>query len=275
MAELPHSRPITPPRLLYKYRSLAGKAAEFVKSIFDSNEFYFAEPAELNDPAEARFQVSLDADPKDLFAHFVDFFQHHKGNRREDAEILAAKTIELGQPSPDILEDIKKVAVESVRARAYILSLSSRGDDRMMWEAYADLHRGVCLEFDSTIGHPSILSLALPVVYQADLPTFYPYRAWARMQLQNRMESYEAVKPMAFTKDEEWSHEQEWRVVMFEPSKLRSFPPASLVGVILGARIAPEDEQLVREWIVDRVTPLRIYRAEFCPDPSRVEVRPE
>ena len=243
--------------------------------IFDSHQLYFAEPAELNDPAESRFEVSLDAQPADLFAHFVDYFQNHRCNPRGDAETLAQRTIELGPPSPEILEDMKNVAVESVRGRALILSLSSRGDDPLMWERYADQHGGICLVFDSMIVQPTIFSLALPVVYEATIPTFYPYQAWTRMQQQDRMESYEAVKPIAFTKGPEWRHEEEWRVVMFDPSKLREFAAPSLVGVILGAEIDRADEQMVSQWADDHEPVIRIYRAEFDSDSGAVAVYPE
>ena len=240
-----------------------GKNRDFVESIFGSHQLYFAEPAELNDPAESRFEVALDAQPADLFAHFVDYFEHHRGNRHEDAKTLARETMELGPPSTEILEDMKNVAVESVRGKALILSLSSRGDDPLMWERYADQHRGICLVFDSTIGQPAILSLALPVAYEATIPTFYPYRAWTRMQQQNRMESYEAIKPIAFTKGPEWSHEEEWRVVMFDLPKLREFAAPSLVGVILGAKIDRADEQRLSRWANDHEPTVRVYRAEL------------
>ncbi len=266
---------IVPPRLLYKYRSLVGKNRAFVELIFDSHQLYFAEPAELNDPAESHFDVSLDAEPADLFAHFVDYFQNHRGNPQEDAETLARRTIEIGQPSPEILSDMKNVAVESVRRKALILSLSSRGDDPLMWERYADQHRGICLVFDSTIVQPTIFSLALPVVYEATVPTFYPYRAWTRMQQEDRMESYAAVKPIAFTKRPEWRHEEEWRVVIFDPPKLRKFAAPSLVRVILGAEIDRADEETVRQWVDHHEPVVGIYRAEFDSDAAAVAVYPE
>ena len=89
------------------------------------------------------------------------------------------------------------------------------------------------------------------------------------------MESYEAVKPIAFAKGPEWRHEEEWRVVMFDQPKLREFAGASLVGVILGAEIDRADEQMVSRWADDHEPVVRIYRTEFDCDSGAVALYPE
>jgi hypothetical protein len=63
-----------------------------------------------------------------------------------------------------------------------------------------------------------------------------------------------------------WAYEEERRV--FKEKKNRGpgvykFEPELLKGVILGARITPENEARVRSWIQHYPTPICIYKAKL------------
>lgn len=68
------------------------------------------------------------------------------------------------------------------------------------------------------------------------------------------------------TKSSMWQHESEWRVIDIEGGPgYRQFNPTLLTGVILGARISPRNESMVRGWIAEGAVEPKIYRAIVKP----------
>jgi len=54
------------------------------------------------------------------------------------------------------------------------------------------------------------------------------------------------VNALILTKASDWAYEDEWRVIDHETGPgLKAFPEELLVGVILGARMAPDDRRYV------------------------------
>lgn len=102
-----------------------------------------------------------------------------------------------------------------------ISCFSERNDSILMWSYYANKHTGVCLEFD--IASDSCLrhycsKINYSHFFTGNEPSFDGY----------------------YIKSDEWSHEQEWRIVCYTDSEY--IPTQSLRSIILGARI-PGDQR--------------------------------
>ena len=105
---------MTPPEILYKYRSLDGPSRDWTIRTIACNEIWFSSLAEFNDPFECRVTITMTGDAKDWAREFPG-------------------TVMPGEPTirkmiPELEEGVRKDA-ESIG----MFCLSSRNDDILMW----------------------------------------------------------------------------------------------------------------------------------------------
>ena len=154
--------------------------------------------------------------------------------------------------NPDAIKWVKQQYTERITEQIGVLCLSGVKNDILMWSHYADAHRGICLEFD---GHFEFFASTQEVKYSRVRPRINPFR-------QNHEEMMEAA---LLTKAEHWKYEQEWRQVHYQKGPgVYQYPPEALTGVILGAQIAPHDQEKVLGWIEGRTHPVKLYRSSPC-----------
>lgn len=127
------------------------------------------------------------------------------------------------------LEDLVKRHLEfnkNLRSITYVFSVSERYDSNTMWSYYSN-NNGFCIEYD----FKKVLALPLEtrrkfisfykVIYNDDKATcsFLPYVKWflggkqddELLKAANRQEITQIL-----TKQEQWQHEKEWRLVLCE-----------------------------------------------------------
>lgn len=236
----------------YRYRSLAGGAAEFVERTICHDELYFPKPASFNDPFDCRPIFSFEATKEGNVSCIgqlvkTEGFNLDKRQYQELEKMLSSA--EQSSGSSALLHMIQMTCAKKLTQQTGILCLSGVRDDILMWSHYADSHRGICLEFDSSF---SFFTDAQEVTYWSDRPKVNPFR-------QSHGEMLEAS---LLSKSEQWCYEREWRIVDYkEGSGIRIFPAEALTGVILGAEISKDDTEKIIRWIQHRELPLKLYRA--------------
>ena len=125
-----------------------------------------------------------------------------------------------------------------MRSDNYKIScFSERGDSMLLWAYYANNYKGVCLEFDIE-SDPLLSKYCSKVNYT---------RAFGK-------NTYEY--DYYFLKSEEWSHEQEWRIVCNTSDEY--LPTTSIRSIILGTRIPVA--QLVKFIDLGRENGLKVYK---------------
>lgn len=81
-----------------------------------------------------------------------------------------------------------------------ILSLATCWKNHLMWSHYANHHKGICIEFSSSV---DVFRVALPITYVKELPVI----------LRPSDSTDELLRKALLTKAECWAYEQEWRVI--------------------------------------------------------------
>lgn len=243
---------LKPPSRVYKYRSLAGAAAEFSEAIVVRSEVYFAKPEELNDPYDCRPHNSLESSAAERRAFWTLVT---KG--REPHLSRAARRARVVEIDAWMRSRIHREGFDGVAQAAYdhnlrdtgVLSLSAEPSSNLMWSHYGDAHRGICIEFDFEALKPLC---PLPVIYSADRPSF------------NIVKDVAALEELAFLrKSSEWEYEQEWRAAGLWWSGPFRLPEAAVSGVILGARVSADDRQRVEQWVASSSRQLDLRQARF------------
>lgn len=244
------------PDYLYRYRSLAGDGAKYVKETICDSTLYFSSSSSFNDPFDCRPSFVYEATDDELFAYYSrilgGFYPSWSVGERE---VEARKLIE--DPSrtpknPDNFKNFEAMHEKNTTENLGVLCLASGGANILMWSHYADSHKGVCLEFDFA---DPFFSNAQQVRYARSRPRPNPFRD----------NNFKLLDDVVLTKADLWAYEEEWRLLQYRNGPgVYPFSPRALTGVVLGALISTADEEKVRSWIAAREFPTKIYRASIC-----------
>ena len=235
---------------LYKYRKVDSRGLE---RIFTHSEIYLSDPSKFNDPFDCKPKLKIHKGKykqnkyykslvKDKLPYATD-----KEIKYEVKRNLRIKKLHKGEN----LEKLFKGFIKSFG----IYCLAEVPDDLLMWSHYSKSHQGICLQFKAD-KEASIIWEAFKVTYQDSYPEI------------NTMDMGDTTQFFDFvaTKSNHWKYEKERRVVKTEEeggSKIYTFEPELLTGVILGAKISAADEKKVLSWVEMSNSDIVVYRAKM------------
>jgi hypothetical protein len=108
-----------------------------------------------------------------------------------------------------LARDIKCLLDEEMETRG-ILSLSATWSSPLMWSHYADEHRGICIEYDTTeVPHPNPAAVnyrSPRSIKTSDLVS--------RKMRQYRGAERQVYNTYFFAKSSQWRYEREWRGII-------------------------------------------------------------
>jgi hypothetical protein len=188
-----------------------------------------------------------------------------RGVSRKVAEReVAALTIE------DCRQNIVKIQEKMRSDLAHdcqLLSLSASRDHPMLWSLYADMHRGVCIHFDSNVDP---ISVALRVTYSE-------HHALLPVPRHRNQTSDELLTQCALLKAKWWEHQEEFRLLRLDMpgnrfvdlglkwnGQIATLPPAAIAGLTLGARIDPAHQRRLVELCRAREPAISVWQAKLA-----------
>jgi hypothetical protein len=132
---------------------------------------------------------------------------------------------------------------DNFHASMRVCALTEKCDDLLMWGHYTDCHKGFCIRFE--FGNDErIPGKLFPVEYLPTLPDY-------NKRIENSMD---AVRIGTLTKYDEWSYEQEWRIIghvaedkAHTSEFLMPYNPKAITGIIFGIRTPSLHKALVRK----------------------------
>ena len=134
--------------------------------------------------------------------------------------------------------------------------------NKLMWSHYADSHKGFCIEYDySNLVVDDHTVLPLPVIYSDERPLI-SWKAALNNSPENVEEAVVQFTKGLLTKDNIWSYENEWRILI-KATDVSDIPMPRVSCVYLGAsisdenrnailQIAKEKHYKVKQMVVDR-----------------------
>lgn len=154
---------------------------------------------------------------------------------------------------PQVRDNFEKLFVLAYKARQDmgICSLSELGNDKAMWEDYADKGTGYCVEYDmSGYGYND---LVLPVVYQDNRETnivtnimgsFIGQMIFGISNGQINTDKSQFIR-LFLTKDMKWEHQKEWRLIGDANTKLSA---PKINAIYLGKNMSQEHKEKLLEY---------------------------
>ncbi len=128
-----------------------------------------------------------------------------------------------------------------------------------MWAHYADSHRGVCFKFDILEDLDSFL-VPLPVEYNSDYIEFDALNS--------------NIAGLIRRKSEDWSYEDEYRIVKTNFHGLKKVKCTALKEIIFGCRIKKEDkEAIIKEASLSGFTDVKYSEAKQDSHAYRLNIK--
>jgi len=236
-----------------------------VERTLTHNELYFAAPRQFNDPFESRFRLSLDGTPEQKINKLSRLLRRSNPSLTEHAAVADASDMLLRAPA-SLQQMWEDHLVEDLRSgrRLAILSLAERPTDVLLWSHYAESHRGVCLQFDTTAC--DIFRASLKVTYADSAPTLHWFT-------DDEMTMFRAV---TLGKGSQWRCEDEWRSIEFNRGAgVRSYSPNALAAVIFGLETPLKDRAMVRQWCENRSRPIPFFEVRRDPGQYTLSLLPQ
>lgn len=255
--------PEVPPQL-FKYRSISSvEAMQRTLDVIRECRLYWPSPLQFNDP--------FDCAPAQIY----------EGSKQEHARNAQRSAVRLGRGrprherrqmkrqalarSPKQIVDVMREANSQMLKNVGVCSMSAINDHILMWSHYADAHAGICLGFSPSL-EAIDFACAFPVVYQKKRPV---------INLIQRSKGEYLLQKVLLTKADFWAYEQEWRLIdQNSGPTLRRFPAPSLTALILGARILPEDREVVLDAVRQIHANPRLFQANNDPNEFRLRIEP-
>jgi hypothetical protein len=139
-----------------------------------------------------------------------------KGDAKREVIYCRYQSSEHGdfEKDPDVEDYLRRMLAHRIKdeldrelGSSGVFSLSARWDSVLMWSHYADYHRGLCIEFDTTeLPHPGLQ----PVNYRADRSIrASDLLAWKDQSCADAKERI--LHTYFYSKATPWCYEKEWR----------------------------------------------------------------
>lgn len=207
------------PTKLYKYCPFN----VFSLRAINEAEIFHASPQQFNDPLDCNPTLDLDINTYEatrLLRRMLELGGEAPDRIERQIDTLRYSATEVWEDEPDtpeaedarLLWSLGRDILSSLRSEmsSYgVLSLSETYSSALMWSHYGDHHRGLCLEYDTSL-------LPVPTLGQVDYKAPRAIRAHdlLRWKLEGSVDAQKRVRQTYFhTKSDEWAYEREWRDV--------------------------------------------------------------
>ena len=270
---------------LYKFRTVDTNSL----MLLSNNQLWFSAFMGFNDPFEGTYILD-DEFPDDVLDTFEMKSKEEMGEDKYNEMISSA-----GLQGKDFTKEelIKKLAENdfqnfiSIIHSSHISSFSLRDDtndpidENLLWSHYADGLRGFCLIFD----YEKLLSDIKETSEKAIMPIEVTYQDTPKtLKLldfvlsndvfgNNEDESYVlSVTESIATKSEDWSYENELRILSLDSTNIHSYKPWTLEQIIIGEKMPASHKKRILDIVKSNHDEILIKEARLIPNSYNIEI---
>ncbi len=207
-------------RFLYKYRDFN----ENTNRIITQASLYLSPIEKFNDPFDSSLSYRQHYTKEEIRKYWKNFL---KGNTQLSFE----QVIKTNGKNDNFVKTQNKMR-DKARKEMGVLSLSKNYTSILMWSHYANNHKGLVFEFEAKYTD-SCLAKAMRVGYSID----YDVLSYvAKREVREKQYIKELL-----TKFEDWSYEEEYRVIEIDFFGEQKFKKDELKSIIFGLRAKKTD----------------------------------
>ncbi|MFG6372856.1 MAG: DUF2971 domain-containing protein [Oscillospiraceae bacterium] len=196
------------------------------------------------------FGVDIDADEIELTEKAYE--QIHPENKEAIEQVR------------ELFNSLEQKLNESLYTLFKVCCLCTSNKNKLMWSHYADSHRGICIEYDfSDISADAVQPM--PVFYTNKRPKL-PWRAAIAPTPENQSEAIIHFMKALLTKDELWSYENEWRLIVQSSIEVSDLNAPPIKCIYIGALCSEENKEAIKvaaKKLNVPVKQMKVDRGEF------------
>ncbi len=250
------------PSVLYKYYAFN----EWTQHLFEKNQIYFQSPDCFNDPFDSKINYIYEGTEDQRIDRLIYYWE--KGGTTYDTEEMtytkAKEQVQKGLDITQVTNTSKKTA-ERLRKLLGVFCMTEEKDNLLMWSHYADSHKGFCVGFDTqdvfwwrlnkiTDEHYRNVKPSLNLIDEHDMKQF---------------------ADVLLVKHRPWAYEKEWRIIdHINGPGVQEFPSESLVEVVLGCKITPENRNKIMNWCRVKEPKPTVFWAEENDREFKLDLKP-
>lgn len=201
------------PRRLYKYRPFN----VFCLRLLTHAEVSYSNPRTSNDPLDCDPTIEVDINRNALERLCYTFLRQTQTEDQATSEIYNYRYIssEYGdfRTESHVEDYLKRMLAQRIKDELDrelwskgVLSLSERWDSVLMWSHYADNHRGMCIEFDTTeLPHPNLRAVEYRAPRRVRASDLFKWKRRQSADAEQRIRD-----TYFFAKAGPWRYEKEW-----------------------------------------------------------------
>lgn len=239
------------PKHLYKFEKLNVQTLRNLKNA----QIYFNTPASFNDPFDCSvLEASVILGDNEVIELFKRYLKAN--NKLVDFEINSIKDIpqeyidQIHEASEKNLKDQQAKFLNKTGCTCF----SEVNENILLWSHYADGHKGICLEFDTSF---PLFAKVKEVKYSQRFPSIDPIK----LLFSSKDEISEEWLKSLCTKYECWSYEKEWRIFHEEPNIEYGYSVDALKSVYFGLAVNNTDLEVVCLTLKGQSKDIKFYKA--------------
>ncbi len=220
---------------LYKYRCFN----EFTENIILNSSLYFSPVKNFNDPFDCRLSFKQEYSQNEIQEYFLKM--------KENEELVPSieDIIKKFGKSKDFYKFQKKYYNQFV-SNIGILSLSKNYKNILMWSHYADNHKGLIFEFETSHKLNSPSSCFLNYLETGPLKIDYKDKYELLSYATDKEILADVIMKLLLTKYSAWEYENEYRVIDTKHQGEKKFRKEELISIIFGANaLTPQIERMI------------------------------
>jgi len=231
-------RDIALPSILYKYRFFDQN--DYYISIIKEPSLWFASARTFGDPFDLTLGFDLSDNPVGITERWAKDYVKRKytsKSRNERRKLVREKLKEI-KNSKEHSDWFNNYIIETNFNKFGICSLTSKCDNQLMWDRYADRHKGYCVGFDIGMLQDFMVYLAaekeilldiLIMSYENKIPKIIFFESTLSNNSKN-----DIIKLFS-TKLDKWEYEDEYRLMLWHHVNQHLILPKEMIkSVYLG-----------------------------------------
>lgn len=242
-----------PPKTLFKYEAINTYSLRNLKNA----SLYFNKPSSFNDPFDCSIMLDSvnysDEDLVRLFNNMIDAGEIYGFPRASSLGDLP------NDFSQQVANGLRKAVLDKQNFCLNNIGCTCFSETNihlLLWSHYANGHRGICLEFDTS---SPLFEKIFNVTYSDDYPKFNPIEVILNKE---RFSSDRSLFAPLLAKFTCWEYEREWRAFHQEPNKLYTYPVEALKAVYFGISAETTDIEIVCLILLGQSKNIEFYRGK-------------
>ena len=218
------------PQHFFKYRPLD----QYTEDVILKNRIFFPSPTQFNDPFDGRIPLLMRGTDNQWRKYLHNIYNNFEPGLGPAVRLQRVDTMMQSRKYQSFENKSFDQIVDSIG----VLCLSANGINILMWAHYADAHKGICLRFKP---NDEFFLRAQKITYSEPYPTTTIFD-----------DHLARMSALILTKSDNWSYEEEWRILECEkgPDEYL-FPPSALEAIIIGCSASTPDIEHVKR-LADR-----------------------